>query len=517
MIRVLLCFAALSVCLGAQEPAPERPDDKKEPPKEERKEPKKDDSREVKPKEVTGKLTLGGQEFRYVAQTGTMPILKEDGGARANVFYVYYAATDVAGKRLSASDAAARPITYCFNGGPGAAAVWLHLGGLGPKRVGLAPDGLTPATVVRIAENPNTILDATDLVFIDPVSTGLSRAAKGEKAEQFYGVSEDVESVSEFIRLFTTREQRWLSPKYLCGESYGVIRAAGVSDFLQDKHGMYFEGLMLLSGLLNFQTLSPGAANELPYILGLPTLAATAHYHKKLPGFASVEEARAQAKDFAESDYARALLKGDALDDAGRRAIADKLARFTSLPASQILEQELRISPTYFREKLLFKEHKILGRFDSRVTAEDANQAENRPEFDPSFTNIVGPFSATVNAYIRGELGYESDHPYNVLAQLPWRYNQATNRYLSMEGELGDAMKTNPKMRVLVLVGRCDLAVPQEAMRYSIAHLPIPATLRKNIAFREYDSGHMMYLNLPDAEKLRKDLGEFVSSGGAVK
>lgn len=514
MIRLpLLCLAALSGLLAAQEPVPAEP--KPEPPKEEKKEPKRDDAKEAKPKEVSGNLALAGGDFKYIAQTGTMPILKEDGGVRANVFYIYYAATDATGKRLAAADAAARPITYCFNGGPGAAAVWLHLGGLGPKRVGLAPDGLTPATVTRIVENPNTILNATDLVFIDPVSTGLSRAAKGEKAEQFYGVGEDVESVGEFIRLFTTREQRWLSPKYLCGESYGVIRAAGVADFLQDKHGIYFEGLMLMSGLLNFQTLSPGAANELPYVLGLPSLTATAYYHKKLTGFASVDEARTQAKDFAESDYARALLKGDALDDAGRRVIADKLAHFTSLPASQILEQELRISPTYFREKLLFKEHKILGRFDARVTSEDANQSENRPEFDPSFTNIVGAFSATVNAYIRGDLGYESDHPYNVLAQLPWRYNQATNRYLSMEGELGEAMKTNPKMRVLVLVGRCDLAVPQDAMRYSIAHLPIPASLRKNIAVREFESGHMMYLFQPDAEKLRKDLVDFVRTGAA--
>lgn len=513
MIRLVVCFAALSGLLAAQEPPPE--EKKPEPPKEEKKEPKKEDGKEVKPKEMSGHLALGGQDFKYVAQTGTMPILKEDGTPRANVFYVYYAATDAAGKRLAVSDAAARPITYCFNGGPGAAAVWLHLGGLGPKRVGLAPDGLTPATVVRIVENPNTILDATDLVFIDPVSTGLSRAAKGEKADQFYGVSEDVESVGEFIRLFTTREQRWLSPKFLCGESYGVIRAAGVSDFLQEKHGMYFEGLMLMSGLLNFQTLSPGAANELPYVLSLPSLAATAFYHHKLAGFASVEEALTQARDFAQGDYARALLKGDALDDAGKRAIAEKIARFTSLPAAQVLEQELRISPTFFREKLLFKERKILGRFDARVTSEDANQSENHPEFDPSFTNIVGPFSAAVNAYIRGDLGYESDNPYNVLAQLPWRYNQATNRYLSMESDLGEAMKTNPKMRVLVLVGRCDLAVPQDAMRYSVAHLPIPASLRKNIAFREFESGHMMYLFQADAEKLRKELGEFVRAGGA--
>jgi carboxypeptidase C (cathepsin A) len=236
---------------------------------------KEEKPKEEKPKETNGTVTIGGTEVKYVAQTGTMPVLKEDGTPRANVFYVYYAVTGADGKRLAQKEPAARSITYCFNGGPGAAAVWLHLGGLGPRKIEWPSDGLAPNTVRRIVSNPNSILDVTDLLFIDPVGTGVSRAAKGEKAEQFFGVDEDIEAVSEFIRLFTTREQRWASPKYLCGESYGVVRAAGVADYLQDNHGMFLEGLMLISGLLNWQTLSIDPGNDLPFILWLPTLTAT--------------------------------------------------------------------------------------------------------------------------------------------------------------------------------------------------------------------------------------------------
>jgi carboxypeptidase C (cathepsin A) len=347
------------------------------------------------------------------------------------------------------------------------------------------------------------------------VSTGLSRAAKGEKAEQFFGVEEDVESVGEFTRLFTTREQRWMSPKYLCGESYGVIRAAGLADYLQERHGMYFEGLVLMSGLLNFQTLSPAVGNDLPFIVSLPTFTAVAHYHKKLaPELqANREQALQQASEFAQRDYAMALLKGELIAQPERRAVAERLAYFSGLSVEQVLDEKLRVDASFFREMLLRKEGKILGRFDARVTSEDADRSENQPEFDPSFSNIIGPFSSAVNAYIRSELGYESDQPYQVLAPLPWRYSQFANRYLSMENALAKAMKRNPKLRVLVLVGRSDLAVPEHSMRYSIAHLPIPQSLRANINFQESESGHMMYLFQPDAEKLRLDLVQFVGSG----
>jgi carboxypeptidase C (cathepsin A) len=468
--------------------------------------------KEQKPKESKGSATIGGAEVKYVVKTGTMPLLKDDGTPRANVFYVHYAVSGDDGKRLAESNPAGRPITFCFNGGPGASAVWLHLGGIGPKRIDVPPDGRSPVAVTKVVNNPNSILDVTDLVFIDPVDTGLSRPVKGEKSEQFFGVDEDIEAVGEFIRLFTTREQRWASPKFLCGESYGVVRAAGLADYLQGRHGMYFSGLILVSGLLNFQTLDPAIGNDLPYILTLPTLTATAHFHKKLaPELqADFDKAVAESRAFARGDYAAALLKGRMLDDAARRRIAEKFARLTALPVERVLDAELRVSLSEFQKWLLRDEHKIIGRFDGRVISEDADALSNWPEFDPSLSNVIGALSAAGNAYIRGELGYESDQPYRVLVGLPWKYHRFENRYVSMESRLAEAMKGNPRMRVLVLQGLRDLAVPPDAMQFSLDHLPIPAGLRANIKSARFEGGHMMYFNKEDAEKLRTEIADFV-------
>ncbi len=512
---LIAALSLLSAVALAQDDAA-KPDAKK--PGDQKEEPKKDEkpAKEEKPKEHTGKVTLGGAEVSYVAQTGTIPVLKDDGTPRASVFYVYYAATDADGKRLATKDAGARPITFFFNGGPGASSVWLHLGGLGPRRLDLPPDGLTPSTVAKVVDNPNSILDASDLVFVDPVSTGLSRAAKGEKPEQFYGVNEDIEAVGEFVRLFTTREQRWSSPKYFCGESYGVLRVAGLAQYLQEKHGFFAEGLMLMSGLVNFGTISSEQGNDLPHVVFLPGFTATAHFHKKLaPDLqADLGKAIAESRAFAQGDYTLALMQGSYLPEEQRRRVAEKVARFTGLSVEQIEEQDLRIDASYFREMLLRKEGKILGRFDARVTGEDGDRSELRPEFDPSFSNIVGGFSSAVNAYVRGELGYESDHPYHVLNGLPWKYSAFEGRHISTESRLAQAMKNNPRLRVVVLAGYRDLAVPEDSMRYSLSHLTLPKGARANIAFQHYESGHMMYLYLPDAEKLRKDLLEFVKSAG---
>jgi carboxypeptidase C (cathepsin A) len=467
--------------------------------------------KEEKPKERRGSVVLGGVPVSYVAQTGTVPVLKEDGSRQANVFYVYYAATDAAGQRLAVTDPN-RPILFCFNGGPGASAVWLHLGGLGPKRVNLPPEGLSPSSYARAVENPDSVLDAADLVFVDPVSTGLSRAEKGEKAEQFFGVKEDIRCVGEFVRLFTTREQRWGSPKYLCGESYGVLRVAGLAEYLQSKHGWYPEGLVLLSGLVDFQTILSSGGNELPYVLFLPTMTATAHYHGKLAEDlqrdlgAAVEASR----EFARNEYAVALLKGNELSAAARAEVAAKVARFTGLPVSEVLTHNLRLNPFYFRKALLRGEGKVVGRFDARVLGLDHDPSELMTGYDPSYSNIAGGFASAINGYIRTELGYESDHPYHILNSLPWKWHSFENRYVSTGEALAEAIQDNPAMRILVLCGRRDLAVPEDSMRYSLAHLRIPEASRGNIRFSLYESGHMMYLFKADAEKLRADLTGFL-------
>ncbi|MEY5025560.1 MAG: hypothetical protein RLZZ244_1088, partial [Verrucomicrobiota bacterium] len=417
---------------------------------------KDEKKKEEKPKEKLGEITAAGATLRYLAQTGTIPVLKEDGGRLANVFYVYYAAVDAQGRRLASADPS-RPVMFCFNGGPGASAVWLHLGGLGPKRVQLEPEGLSPASVARVVENPHSILDAVDLVFVDPVSTGLSRAERGEKPEQFFGVNEDIRCVGEFVRLFTTREQRWASPKYLCGESYGVTRVAGLADYLQSTHGLYAQGLVLLSGLVDFQTILPSAGNDLPHVLFLPTLTATAHYHGKLgPEVpAELERAVEQSRAFAQGEYASALLQGSALSEERRREVAQKVAQWTGLSAEQVLARNLRLDVPFFRKNLLKAEGRIVGRFDGRVTGLDSAPGEIRTWYDPSYGNIAGGFSSAINAYVRGELGYESDHPYHILnPSLPWKWHNFENRYVSTGERLASALQDNPRLRVLVLCGR---------------------------------------------------------------
>jgi carboxypeptidase C (cathepsin A) len=469
---------------------------------------KKDDkAKEQKPKDSKGSVKIAGRDVAYVAKTGTLPLLKEDGATRAEIFFVYYAVTGADGKPVAAADSA-RPIIFCFNGGPGSSAVWLHFGGLGPKKIVLPPDGRTPEVLGKVADNPLSILDVADLVFIDPVGTGTSRPAKGEKGEQFWGVDEDIEACGEFIRLFATREQRWMSPKYLCGESYGGIRAAGLAEFLQNKHGMYLNGVIIVSGLLNFQTLGSDTANDLPFLCFLPTLTASAAFHGKLaPELAAdLDKTLADVRTFAFGEYAVALLKGRTLPADERRRVADKLARFTGLPVQVVEDSNLRVSPSVFRKALLRKEGKIIGRFDARVVAEDSDRVDPRPEFDPSYSFIIGPFSAAANAYTRTTLGYESDQPYRVVAGLPWNYSRFSNRYASMEPRLAEAMKMNPRLRVLVCQGLRDLAVPPDAMAYSLNHLPIPDSLRGNITIATYDSGHMMYLLDKDAAKLREDI-----------
>ena len=495
--------ALLASPLRADEPKPE---EKKEPA--EKKDDKKEEkAKEQKPKESKGSVTIAGAEIKYVAKTGTLPLLKDDGATRADVFFVYYARTGEGGKPLAGTDEK-RPIVFCFNGGPGSSAVWLHFGGLGPKKIALPPDGVTPAVLGKISDNANSIIDVADLVFIDPVGTGASRPAKGEKGEQFWGVDEDVEACGDFIRLFATREGRWMSPKFLCGESYGGIRGAGLCEYLQDKHGMYLHGFIVVSGLLNFQTLLPDTANDLPLLTFLPTLAATAAFHGKLAPelSANLEKTLAEVRTFAFGEYATALLKGRAISAAERHRIAEKVARFTGLTTEFVEDHELRVSPTAFRKALLKKEGKIIGRFDGRVLAEDGNRSASSPEFDPSHAFIAGPFSAAANAYVRGTLGYETDQPYRILTGLPWNYKNFSNRYASMEPRLAGAMKENPNLRVLVCQGLRDLAVPPDAMRFSLEHMPIPDSLRKNITIATYDSGHMMYLLDKDAAKLRADI-----------
>jgi carboxypeptidase C (cathepsin A) len=458
-----------------------------------------------KPVLTTNTVAIAGRRVTYVAETGMLPLLNSNGTSRASVFYVAYT-------RTGQTNLAARPVTFCFNGGPGSSSVWLHLGALGPRRVKMNEDGTLPPPPFGLVDNENSILDASDLVFIDPVATGFSRPVMDEKPDQFFGDSADLDSVGEFIRLWTTRHERWLSPKYLCGESYGVFRAAGLADHLRSRYGLYLNGVILVSGVLDFATIWNNAGNDVPYPLYLPAYTAAAQFHKKLPPElqSDLPKALAEAREFAKGEYASALQQGKSLPADERKKIVAELARLTGLSPQVIEDNRLRIDEGVFRRQLLHDQGLILGAYDARITGRDDDPASSYPDFDPSSAATLGPFSAAMNSYVRGELKFEDDLPYEILAGVqPWNYG-VRNNYANASDKLAHTMNQNPYMRVLVLGGRCDLVCPIDTMRYALEHMQLDDAYRTNITYASFDSGHMMYINLPDLQKLQKDLENFL-------
>lgn len=447
-------------------------------------------------------VEIAGKKVPFKVTTGKIQLKQDDGKPRASIFHVSYERTDV-------KDPVGRPVMFAFNGGPGSSAVWLHIGVLGPKIIRLPGDGTTaPMPPVRVTDNPLSILDVCDLVFIDPVSTGYSRAENEVKPGEFHGLDDDIESVGDFIRRWVSEHERWASPKYLLGESYGGIRAAGLARHLQSRYGMSLNGVVLLSSLLDFGTLQD---NDLAYLVFLPSFTGTAHFHGKIKG--ERDALIRESKDFAFGEYASTLLKGNALDAAARQAVAGKLERFTGIPAATWVEHDLRIDPTFFRGELLRKEGKVLGRFDGRVAWDATDQAAPNPEYDPSYSLAYGAFSTAMMDYLGRDLGYKEDQPYEILTGKvhPWRWD-ADNEVVNVGGRLATAMRDNPRLRVLVMGGVTDLATPPEGVEHSIRHLlNLPENLRGNITTVYYDGGHMFYLNPPDLEKTRADLVKFLT------
>jgi carboxypeptidase C (cathepsin A) len=466
---------------------------------------------EVKALSVTEhELKLHDQPFKYRATAGTMAMKDEAGKAKADVFFVAYE------KLPAAENPADRPITYVFNGGPGAAAVWLHLGAVGPKRVNLTEVGEVPPPPMQVVDNESTWLDSTDLVFIDPVGTGFSRPAQGEDPRQFFGVEQDLRSVGDFIRLFTTRYNRWASPKFLAGESYGTTRAAGLSEYLLDQLGIAVNGIVFVSSVLDFQTISFSPANDLPYPLYLPSYAAIAHYHKKLAPELQKQDLDAVLKEvekWALNDYHSALAKGHALSSEERSAVEQKLAAYTGLPMDVIRKADLRIEPDVFRNTLLLDQRKMLGRYDARITGFDPDPLSRYSEYDPSYSAYHAAYASAFNDYVRRELKYESDLPYEVLTGRvrPWDFGQGGNGgWLTVANRLRNAMVKNPHLNVLFASGYYDLATPFFGTDYTVNHLELPEAQRKSITQTYYHGGHMIYHNRPDLKKLDQDVAAFM-------
>ncbi len=459
-------------------------------------------------------IHVNGKVLRYTATTGLMPIRnRNDGEIEANIFYMAYVLD-------GQTSAERRPLTFSFNGGPGSASVWLHMGAIGPKRVRMQPEGMMPAPPYQLVDNDYTWLDQTDLVFIDPVGTGYSRAVKNELKKKFLGVREDLESVGEFIRLYLGRSERWSSPLFLVGESYGTTRAAGLSGYLVE-HGIAFNGVMLISSVLNFQTLEFAPGNDLPYVLYLPTFATTAWYHKKLGPDVPQDYAklRSEVESWASTSYAEALAKGDRLTGEERSAVIDRLSRYTGLSKTYIDQSDLRIDEPHFTKELLRDRKQTVGRLDSRFLGTDKSLISETNDVDPSLAAIRPPYTAMFNQYVRTELGYKSDLEYYILGGgfgfNEWDWGSANNGFVDTAQLLRDAFQKNPFMKVFVGSGFYDLATPYYATAYMFSHIGLSAKEHSQISLGYYSAGHMMYIQDESLAALRKDIGNFIN--GALK
>ena len=435
------------------------------------------------------------------------PVDPTKGKPKAQVFFVAYVAEDV-------GDPAARPLTFAFNGGPGSSSIWLHLGGLGPRRAQLSDAGEALPPPSKLVDNESTWLPKTDLVFIDPVSTGYSRPAPGEEAKQFWGYKEDIQSVGDFIRLWTTKYERWASPKFIAGESYGTTRAAGLSDYLESRYGLYLNGIVLISSVLSFQAIDFGAGNDQPYPLFLPSYASAAWYHKKLSADLqqlSLPDLLSKVEQFAENDYERALSQGDRLSSEEKNAVATQLARFTGLSQQRYLQLSLRESDSLFFNDLLWDQNRSLGRFDSRFTGIRSYPGTDREDSDPSDEAVDGPFTSAFYTYVRQDLKYESDLPYERIAEVhPWLFSR--NKYLDVAEDLKKAMNRNRYLKVMVCCGYYDLATPYFAAESVVHTMNLDPAVRNNVTLSFYGCGHMVYLENASRKKLKADFEQFVDS-----
>ncbi len=448
-------------------------------------------------------IDLDGKPLRYKVTCGMLPLRDDKGEVEAGIFFMAYTAIDVG----------PRPLTFSFNGGPGSSSVWLHLGALGPKRAKMESEGWLPAPPYQLVDNPHTWLGFTDMVFIDPVGTGYSRALKPDGGKKFWGLKGDFESVGEAIRLYLTRYQRWASPLYLVGESYGTTRAAGLSDHLVDK-GIAFNGILLVSSILNFQTADFTTGNDLPFTLFLPTYTAAAWFHGKLKGNLAkdLRGALAEAEKFAIGEYASALALGDSLTGVARAKIAQRLSQLTGLSPRYVDHTDLRINIHRFCKELLRDDRRTVGRLDSRFKGIERLPVGDEPENDPSMSAIMPPYTAMLNDYVRGSLGWETDLEYIIIGGLygSWDWGNARDGHPDTSEALRAAFCKNHHLKVFIASGYYDLATPYFATEYTVNHLGLDASLRGQIETKYYEAGHMMYINEECLVGLADDVKGFI-------
>jgi carboxypeptidase C (cathepsin A) len=464
--------------------------------------------------ESTGSVTLGGRSFDYTVNAAFVPVVAEGleaGDPQAAIMATAY--------QLKGADAAQRPLCFAFNGGPGSASIWLHLGALGPKRLVTPDDGSMPAAPYAVADNPHSWFEHFDLVFIDPPHTGWSLTASAEARKKMLSVDGDVAALAEVMRAWLTRHKRWGSPVYLAGESYGTTRGAALADKLQDL-GVVLSGLILVSCAMDLQSIVFAPANDLPYALFLPAFANVSQYHGLLKGALgeSPAAARAAAEAFVDEDYASALLAGARLSDKRRSRVAKRIGELTGLPQALVEEKNLRISDqTYFFEAMR-PQGRIVGRLEARATGPMAASRTRDWEFDPGIEAIAGPYTMAAMAYFGGPLGLATDQRYEVLSievNSGWNWNRGKdqgNGYACTSTDLSRALRRNPLMKVFVASGRYDLGTPYSASDWSLAQLDAPAEVLARVQHHYYDAGHMMYTRQADLQQLKADLAAWISA-----
>jgi carboxypeptidase C (cathepsin A) len=464
----------------------------------------------IEPVETQHELTLKERTLKYTARAGVIPLKDEFGETEAEIFFMAY---DLDGFE----DRSDRPLTFVFNGGPGSSSIWLHMGAVGPKRVRMEPEGWMPAPPYRLEPNETTWLGVTDLVFVDPVGTGYSRAAKEESESKYWNYNGDIESMGDFIRTYLGNYQRWFSPLFLAGESYGTTRAAGLAGDLVEK-GISFNGIILLSTALDLRPIFFGQGDDLPFQLFIPTYAATAWYHKKLEAdlqALSLKELVEEVEAWSESEFTIAMMKGDRISEQELRTVSEKLARYTGLDLNYVLGTNLRVNIHRFCKELLRGDKRSVGRLDSRFKGIEAVAVTEHPEFDPSMLAIKPPYIATFNGYVRSELGVETDLPYEALSMKinqKWEWEKGA---LPSTGEaLRSAMAKNPYIKVFVGQGYYDLATPHFATKYMISHMNIDPELRANVRMEMYEAGHMFYLDEKSLALFTDDITEFIRGEG---
>ena len=461
-------------------------------------------------------VTIDGRVVPYTATVGRL-VLTDDGSKSASFFYTSYVKSDE-------RDPSARPVVFAFNGGPGSSSVWLHLGVLGPRRVELDAEGKAPSPPGRLVDNEYSILGVADVVFIDPVGTGFSRAIPDKEFKKFAHFKRDIESVGEFINLWLSRNNRWASPKFLAGESYGTTRAAGLAGHLHDRYGIYLNGLILISAVLHFgtaawdrSTWTFAVGHDLPYIVFLPTYAATAWHHGRVSDEHRSKPLREfvdEVEEFAITDYALALLRGDTLDEDAANRTVDRLAGYTGLDPDYIRKYRLRIEILRFCKRLLGDQGLTVGRLDSRYTGHGRFDDGDSMETDPSGDDITGVYAAMANDHLRRGLGYRSDLPYEVLSMevfKSWDYEDFKDAHVDTSETLRRILTTNRHLRVYVANGLFDLATPHFATEYTVAHMGLKPEARERIEMSYFDAGHMMYVHEPSLMRLAADMRTFVA------